>query len=100
LKEVERNTNTDSILLRNWYIKFNYQYKALGGKDNITDLDACITRLRVRVVDAKIVNKPELNKLGAAGVLEVGDSIQAIFGTRAENIKTEIKEVIAKGLDK
>ncbi|MGH4124117.1 MAG: glucose-specific PTS transporter subunit IIBC [Clostridium sp.] len=74
--------------------------KALGGKENITNLDACITRLRVSVVDAKNVDKAELKKLGAAGVLEVGDSIQAIFGTRAEHIKTEIKEVIAKGLDK
>jgi len=73
---------------------------ALGGRENITDLDACITRLRVRVVDAKNVNKAELKKLGAAGVLEVGDSIQAIFGTRAENIKTQIKEVMDKGLDK
>lgn len=74
--------------------------KALGGKDNITDLDACITRLRVSIKDVKNVNKAELKKLGAAGVLEVGNSIQAIFGTKAENIKTEIKEVIAKGLDK
>jgi PTS system D-glucosamine-specific IIC component len=74
--------------------------KALGGKGNITDLDACITRLRVSVKDVKNVNKQQLKKLGAAGVLEVGDSIQAIFGTKAENIKTEIKEVIDKGLDK
>lgn len=74
--------------------------KALGGKENITNLDACITRLRVSVKDAKNVDKAQLKKLGAAGVLEVGDSIQAIFGTRAEHIKTEIKEVIAKGLDK
>jgi glucose-specific phosphotransferase system IIBC component len=74
--------------------------KALGGKENITDLDACITRLRVSVKDIKNVNKPQLKKLGAAGVLEVGNSIQAIFGTKAENIKTQIKEVIDKGLDK
>jgi len=73
---------------------------ALGGKENITNLDACITRLRVSVVNAKNVDKAELKKLGAAGVLEVGDSIQAIFGTRAEHIKTEMKEIIAKGLDK
>ncbi len=74
--------------------------KALGGNENITDLDACITRLRVAVKDIKKVDKVELKKLGAAGVLEVGNSIQAIFGTKAENIKTDIKEVIAKGLDK
>ncbi len=74
--------------------------KALGGNGNITNLDACITRLRVSVKEVKNVDKAELKKLGAAGVLEVGNSVQAIFGTKAENIKTEIKEIIAKGLDK
>ncbi|SHI87597.1 PTS system D-glucose-specific IIA component, Glc family /PTS system D-glucose-specific IIB component, Glc family /PTS system D-glucose-specific IIC component, Glc family [Clostridium amylolyticum] len=68
---------------------------ALGGKENIKDLDACITRLRVTVRDAKNVNKNELKKLGASGVLEVGNNIQAIFGPKSDNLKTQIKDVIA-----
>jgi len=68
--------------------------KALGGKDNIGSLDACITRLRVQVKDAAHVDKDKLKELGAAGVLEVGNSIQAIFGTRSETIKHEIHELI------
>ena len=58
-------------------------------------LDACITRLRVSVKDVKDVNKKELQKLGAAGVLEVGNNIQAIFGPRSEIIKGQIQDVIS-----
>ncbi|QCX33105.1 PTS glucose transporter subunit IICBA [Caloramator sp. E03] len=67
--------------------------EALGGKENIKYLDACITRLRVNVVDNKKVNKDRLKQLGAAGVVEVGDGIQAIFGPKSDNIKSEIKKI-------
>ena len=69
--------------------------KALGGQNNITSLDACITRLRVSVNDVKVVDKKELQRLGAAGVLEVGENIQAIFGPRSEIIKGQIQDVIS-----
>ncbi len=68
---------------------------ALGGKENIGNLDACITRLRVIVKDVKLVDKAELKKLGAAGVLEVGNNIQAIFGTRSDQLKTQIGDIIS-----
>jgi len=58
-------------------------------------LDACITRLRVEVLDKSKVNKDELKKLGAAGVLEVGNNVQAIYGPKSDNIKSEIQAVIA-----
>lgn len=69
--------------------------KALGGKENITNLDACITRLRVSVSDIKNVDKAELKKLGAAGVMEVGNNIQAIFGGKSDQLKTQIKDIMA-----
>ena len=69
--------------------------KAMGGQENITNLDACITRLRVSVKDVKVVDKKELQKLGAAGVLEVGNNIQAIFGPRSEIIKGQIQDVVS-----
>ncbi|NOJ72917.1 glucose-specific PTS transporter subunit IIBC [Paenibacillus alvei] len=69
---------------------------ALGGKENIASLDACITRLRVQVKDAGDVNKDRLKELGASGVLEVGNSVQAIFGTRSETIKHQINELITQ----
>ncbi|EPK6471612.1 PTS glucose transporter subunit IIBC [Klebsiella variicola] len=65
---------------------------AFGGKENITNLDACITRLRVSVADISKVNQGELKKLGAAGVVVAGSGVQAIFGTRSDNLKTEMDE--------
>lgn len=69
--------------------------QALGGKENIGNLDACITRLRVIVRDKDKVNKDELKVLGASGVIEIGNNIQAIFGPKADILKGQIKEIIA-----
>ena len=70
---------------------------ALGGGENIVSVDACITRLRVEVKDKAKVNKDSLKDLGAAGVVEVGNGIQAIFGAKADAYKNEIKDIL--GLD-
>ncbi|PLS14636.1 PTS glucose transporter subunit IICBA [Bacillus sp. M6-12] len=69
--------------------------QAMGGQENIAHLDACITRLRVSVNDVKDVDKDKLKKLGAAGVLEVGNNIQAIFGPRSETIKGQMKDIMS-----
>ena len=63
---------------------------AFGGKDNITNLDACITRLRVTVKDVAKVDQAKLKSLGAAGVVVAGSGIQAIFGTKSDNLKTDM----------
>jgi glucose PTS system EIICBA or EIICB component len=68
---------------------------ALGGQENIAHLDACITRLRVEVKDKGNVSKDTLKKLGASGVLEVGNNIQAIFGTRSDTIKSQIADIMS-----
>lgn len=67
---------------------------AMGGKENIEHLDACITRLRVSVNDSKRVDKERLKRLGASGVLEVGNNIQAIFGPRSDTIKGQMKDIM------
>ena len=64
---------------------------AFGGRGNITALDACITRLRVSVLDAQRVDRARLKAMGAAEVLQVGNSEQAIFGTASENLKTDME---------
>ncbi len=63
---------------------------AFGGKANITGLDACITRLRVSVADIDKVDQARLKQLGAAGVLVVGGGVQAIFGTKSDNLKSDM----------
>lgn len=69
--------------------------EAMGGKENIAHLDACITRLRVSVNDISSVDKKWLKELGAAGVMEVGNNIQAIFGPRSETIKGQMKDIMS-----
>jgi PTS system glucose-specific IIC component len=68
--------------------------RAFGGRSNIVNLDACITRLRVKLADITRANADKLKALGATGVLVVGDSMQAIFGTRSENLKTEMQDYL------
>jgi len=64
---------------------------AFGGRGNLASLDACITRLRVGVHDVTKVDQAKLKALGAAGVVVVGNGVQAIFGTRSENLKTDME---------
>ncbi|MEL0537642.1 glucose-specific PTS transporter subunit IIBC [Staphylococcus debuckii] len=67
---------------------------AMGGKENIKHLDACITRLRVEVNDKAKVDVEELKGLGASGVLEVGNNMQAIFGPKSDQIKHDMQQIM------
>ncbi len=68
--------------------------KAFGGKENISNLDACITRLRVAVKEVETVDQARLKELGAAGVIVVKGGVQAIFGTKSDMLKTEMDDWI------
>jgi PTS system N-acetylglucosamine-specific IIC component len=67
---------------------------AFGGRDNLVNVDACITRLRMEVADKTRVDQARLKGLGAAGVVEVGNSVQAVFGTDAEALKNDILDIL------
>jgi PTS system N-acetylglucosamine-specific IIC component len=67
---------------------------AFGGRENLVNVDACITRLRMDVADTGKVDQARLKALGAAGVIEVGNSVQAVFGTQAEALKNDIIDVL------
>ncbi|KKK35084.1 PTS system glucose-specific transporter subunit IICBA [Salinicoccus sediminis] len=67
---------------------------AMGGKENIKHLDACITRLRVEVADTGSVNEAELKALGASGVMKVGNNMQAIFGPKSDQIKHDMQQIM------
>ncbi|MDR0739859.1 MAG: PTS transporter subunit EIIC [Mycoplasmataceae bacterium] len=71
---------------------------AYGGKNNILNIDACITKLRIQVKDKKIVNEKKLKELGALGVTHPSpQSVYAVFGSEADLIKNQMKDIIAKG---
>ncbi|ALS77252.1 PTS glucose transporter subunit IICBA [Planococcus kocurii] len=67
---------------------------AMGGQENIKNLDACITRLRVSVADKGNVDKKRLKKLGASGVMEVGNNIQAIFGPVSDSLRGQMQDIM------
>ena len=67
--------------------------KALGGKENIIETDACITRLRMSVKDSSILTDEAFSALGAKGVIRPNkQSIQIVLGTKAESIAQKIKD--------
>ena len=87
--EIEVDINVDSGELA---VKV---LEALGGKSNIKHLDACITRLRVIVLDLSKVDKNEFKVLGSAGIMQIGKNIQIIFGPKSDRLKEQIKDVIS-----
>ncbi len=68
--------------------------EAFGGKTNIKNLDACITRLRVTVHNPENVDQNSIKGLGATAIVVVGQNMQAIFGPQSDNIRTEMQEAM------
>ncbi|MBR3840116.1 MAG: PTS transporter subunit EIIC [Erysipelotrichales bacterium] len=69
--------------------------KGLGGLDNISDIDACATRLRVSVHEASKVDETILKATNAAGVVFKGNGVQIIYGPRVSVIKSNLEDYIA-----
>jgi len=67
---------------------------ALGGTENLDSIDACITRLRLEVVDEDKVDEEELKELGASGVMKSGTSVQVVFGPESDALKDKIKKIM------
>jgi PTS system N-acetylglucosamine-specific IIC component len=68
--------------------------KALGGHDNLTSIDACITRLRLTLKDRSVADEVVLKKLGAKGVVKLGENnLQVILGPLAEIVAGEMKAI-------
>ena len=67
----------------------------LGGRDNITLVDACMTRLRVTVKDIeKVADAGEWKAAGAVGLLKKGNGVQAIYGPAADVLKSDINDIL------
>lgn len=70
----------------------------LGGRANIVDVDACMTRLRVTVKDAEKVGTEEQWKAeGAMGLVMKGQGVQAIYGPKADVLKSDIQDILDSG---
>lgn len=69
--------------------------RGLGGKENISDVDCCATRLRVTVRDGGRVSETMLKESGAAGVIRKGNGVQVIYGPVVTVIKSELDDYLA-----
>lgn len=71
--------------------------EALGGKENIKNIEACITRLRLTLSNDRQIDTVALKHLGAAGVIRLGGgNVQVVFGTYSELIREEIIKTLRK----
>lgn len=70
--------------------------EGLGGKDNLSDIDCCATRLRITVKDPDKVNDAALRATGASGVIKKGSGIQVIYGPRVTVIKSELEDYLGR----
>lgn len=68
--------------------------RGLGGRDNFSDIDCCITRLRATIVDSERLNEGLLKQSGAAAIVVQGKGIQIIYGPKASSIKTKLDEYL------
>lgn len=68
-------------------------FKGLGGRENITVLDNCATRLRVTVIDSSKVDEELLKTTGAVAVVKKGNAVQVIYGLQVGNIKNNLLNI-------
>ncbi|MBL4933564.1 MULTISPECIES: N-acetylglucosamine-specific PTS transporter subunit IIBC [Clostridium] len=68
---------------------------AIGGKGNVETIDACVTRIRLSVADGSKINEKELKKLGASGIMKMGEgNYQIVVGTLADPIVSHMKKLM------
>lgn len=67
---------------------------ALGGADNVEEVEGCITRLRTEVIDASRVDQAALKAAGAHGVVVAGTVVQVVVGPEADSLADDIQDLM------
>lgn len=84
------DAKADNVALAHGFIQ------AAGGKDNLTHIDACITRLRLGVKDSSKVDEAAAKKLGAAAVVKLSaQSVQIVIGSKAEPVSDAMRGIVS-----
>jgi N-acetylglucosamine PTS system EIICBA or EIICB component len=72
--------------------------KAVGTQENIENIDACVTRIRLVLKDASLVNEITLKELGANGLMDLGNGYyHIVMGTLSDPLATLMKEIVKEG---
>lgn len=66
----------------------------LGGRANIVELEACITRLRTELADSTLVNEQTLKDAGVHGVMRAGSVVQVVVGPEADVLASDIEDLL------
>jgi PTS system N-acetylglucosamine-specific IIB component len=66
----------------------------LGGRANIVEVEACITRLRTELADSSLVNEQALKDAGVHGVMRAGAVVQVVVGPRADVLASDIEDLL------
>lgn len=93
----------EGSVLEDWAGSIPYQapliVEALGGKTNIVQVEACITRLRLTVHNDRLIDSSAMKALGSAGLIKLGaGNVQVVFGTYSELIREEIAKLLERDL--
>ncbi|MEV5297744.1 MULTISPECIES: glucose PTS transporter subunit EIIB [Amycolatopsis] len=67
---------------------------ALGGADNVVEIEGCITRLRCELEDGSLVDEAALKAAGAHGVMKMGSVVQVVVGPEADTIASDIQDLM------
>lgn len=68
--------------------------EGLGGRANIVEVEACITRLRTELADTSLVNEQALKDAGVHGVMRAGSVVQVVVGPDADTLASDIEELL------
>lgn len=72
---------------KDFHVEINKLIQYLGGKENILDAQINLSRLKVTLKDASIVNKEGIQKLGAKGIVEIDNQLKIILGPNSKQLK-------------
>ncbi|PAK55455.1 glucose PTS transporter subunit IIA [Paenibacillus sp. 7541] len=101
--EIPTPGREEGSALEGWAGDIPYQapliLEALGGKDNIVQVQSCMTRLRLTVHNDRQIDSDALKLLGSAGIIKLGGgNVQVVFGTYSELIREEINKLMQRDL--
>ena len=85
---------------RDFKIEANKLVELLGGKNNILNIEASMSRFKVILKDPSIVNKDGIQKLGAKGIVEIDNQLKIVFDTDAAKLKRCIEELMKHNVSK
>ncbi|MNW28354.1 PTS system glucose-specific EIICBA component [compost metagenome] len=93
----------EGSVLEDWAGSIPYRapliLEALGGKENIVQVESCITRLRLTVHNDRLIDTTAMKALGSAGLIKLGGgNVQVVFGTYSELIREEIAKLLQRDL--